>query len=108
MSIEDAGRESQGDRGCGCGCWRGGVEEGPWTAAEDEILTEYVRRHGEGNWNAVRRNTGLLRCGKSCRLRWMNHLRPDLKKGSFTPRRSSSSRASTPSSATSGPSWPPR
>jgi hypothetical protein len=27
---------------------------------------------------------GLLRCGKSCRLRWINYLRPDLKRGSFT------------------------
>ncbi|KAE8710042.1 glyceraldehyde-3-phosphate dehydrogenase, cytosolic-like [Hibiscus syriacus] len=26
---------------------------------------------------------GLLRCGKSCRLRWINYLRPDLKRGSF-------------------------
>ena len=24
---------------------------------------------------------GLLRCGKSCRLRWTNYLRPDLKRG---------------------------
>ena len=29
--------------------------------------------------------TGLLRCGKSCRLRWINYLRPDLKRGNFTP-----------------------
>lgn len=27
---------------------------------------------------------GLLRCGKSCRLRWINYLRPDLKRGDFT------------------------
>lgn len=65
----------------------GGVQlkKGPWTAAEDAILTEYVRKHGEGNWNAVQRNTGLARCGKSCRLRWANHLRPNLKKGAFSP-----------------------
>lgn len=65
----------------------GGVQlkKGPWTAAEDSILTEYVRRHGEGNWNAVQRNSGLARCGKSCRLRWANHLRPNLKKGAFSP-----------------------
>ncbi|OAY67225.1 Transcription factor GAMYB [Ananas comosus] len=77
------GESPKGMAGAGAGA--GELKKGPWTAAEDEILTEYVRRHGEGNWNAVRRNTGLLRCGKSCRLRWMNHLRPDLKKGSFTP-----------------------
>ncbi|EFH42330.1 hypothetical protein ARALYDRAFT_495585 [Arabidopsis lyrata subsp. lyrata] len=64
----------------------GGVilKKGPWTAAEDEILAAYVRENGEGNWNAVQKNTGLARCGKSCRLRWANHLRPNLKKGSFT------------------------
>jgi transcription factor MYB, plant len=28
--------------------------------------------------------TGLLRCGKSCRLRWINYLRPDIKRGNFT------------------------
>lgn len=61
------------------------LKKGPWTAAEDSILTEYVRRHGEGNWNAVQRNSGLARCGKSCRLRWANHLRPNLKKGAFSP-----------------------
>ncbi|VVA22806.1 PREDICTED: mRNAion factor [Prunus dulcis] len=62
-----------------------GLKKGPWTAAEDQILMEYVRKHGEGNWNAVQRNSGLNRCGKSCRLRWANHLRPNLKKGVFSP-----------------------
>ncbi|KAK5772461.1 hypothetical protein PVK06_048750 [Gossypium arboreum] len=61
------------------------LKKGPWTAAEDAVLAEYVRTHGEGNWNAVQRNTGLARCGKSCRLRWANHLRPNLKKGAFSP-----------------------
>lgn len=28
---------------------------------------------------------GLLRCGKSCRLRWTNYLRPDIKRGPFSP-----------------------
>ncbi|KAI3948851.1 hypothetical protein MKX01_022265 [Papaver californicum] len=65
----------------------GGValKKGPWTATEDSILIEYVNKHGEGNWNGVQKNSGLSRCGKSCRLRWANHLRPNLKKGSFTP-----------------------
>ncbi|KAI4366161.1 hypothetical protein MLD38_022075 [Melastoma candidum] len=61
------------------------LKKGPWTAAEDAVLMEYVKINGEGNWNAVQKNTGLARCGKSCRLRWTNHLRPNLKKGSFTP-----------------------
>ncbi|KAK9673538.1 hypothetical protein RND81_12G174000 [Saponaria officinalis] len=61
------------------------LKKGPWTSAEDAILVEYVTRHGEGNWNAVQKHSGLSRCGKSCRLRWANHLRPDLKKGAITP-----------------------
>ncbi|KAF3506864.1 hypothetical protein F2Q69_00002463 [Brassica cretica] len=58
--------------------------KGPWTSAEDQLLIAYVDKHGDGNWNAVQKHSGLSRCGKSCRLRWVNHLRPDLKKGSFT------------------------
>ncbi|WZZ04674.1 hypothetical protein YC2023_090595 [Brassica napus] len=58
--------------------------KGPWTSAEDQLLTAYVDKHGEGNWNAVQKHSGLSRCGKSCRLRWVNHLRPSLKKGGFT------------------------
>ncbi|KAM7267685.1 hypothetical protein ACFE04_009851 [Oxalis oulophora] len=60
------------------------LKKGPWTSAEDAILIEYVKKHGEGNWNAVQKHSGLSRCGKSCRLRWANHLRPNLKKGAFT------------------------
>ncbi|KAL2238509.1 transcription factor GAMYB-like isoform X2 [Sesamum indicum] len=63
----------------------GPLKKGPWTSAEDAILVEYVTKHGEGNWNAVQKHSGLARCGKSCRLRWANHLRPDLKKGAFSP-----------------------
>ncbi|KAI3445192.1 hypothetical protein Pfo_001857 [Paulownia fortunei] len=68
------------------GSLNGGVvlKKGPWTSAEDAILVEYVKKHGEGNWNAVQKHSGLSRCGKSCRLRWANHLRPNLKKGAFT------------------------
>ncbi|PIN00110.1 hypothetical protein CDL12_27388 [Handroanthus impetiginosus] len=60
------------------------LKKGPWTSAEDAILIDYVKKHGEGNWNAVQKHSGLARCGKSCRLRWANHLRPNLKKGAFT------------------------
>ncbi|RZB60681.1 Transcription factor MYB63, partial [Glycine soja] len=28
--------------------------------------------------------SGLARCGKSCRLRWLNYLRPNLKIGNYT------------------------
>ena len=59
-------------------------KKGPWTAEEDALLIGYVQTHGERHWNCVQK-TGLMRCGKSCRLRWTNHLRPDLKKGAFSP-----------------------
>ncbi|KAG8388883.1 hypothetical protein BUALT_Bualt02G0171500 [Buddleja alternifolia] len=61
------------------------LKKGPWTSDEDAILVEHVTKHGEGNWNAIQKHSGLARCGKSCRLRWTNHLRPDLKKGAFSP-----------------------
>nr|TKW37857.1 hypothetical protein SEVIR_1G076400v2 [Setaria viridis] len=61
------------------------LKKGSWTAEEDEKLVGHVQRHGEGNWDKVRRKTGLRRCGKSCRLRWTNHLRPDLKRGAMSP-----------------------
>ncbi|MED6161071.1 hypothetical protein PIB30_057341 [Stylosanthes scabra] len=48
------------------------------------MLIEHVNKYGEGNWSLVRKNSQLMRCGKSCRLRWSNHLRPDLKKGAFS------------------------
>ncbi|KAL4369255.1 hypothetical protein GQ457_05G033050 [Hibiscus cannabinus] len=75
------------DGNCGGGGGAGGgdvLKKGPWTSAEDAILIDYVKKHGEGNWNAVQKHSGLFRCGKSCRLRWANHLRPNLKKGAFT------------------------
>ncbi|KAK8548688.1 hypothetical protein V6N12_061596 [Hibiscus sabdariffa] len=62
-----------------------GWRKGPWTAEEDKLLIEYVRVHGEGRWNSVARLAGLRRNGKSCRLRWVNYLRPDLKRGQITP-----------------------
>nr|URY18863.1 MYB protein [Zanthoxylum bungeanum] len=61
-----------------------GVKKGPWTPEEDIILVSYIQEHGPGNWRSVPTNTGLLRCSKSCRLRWTNYLRPGIKRGNFT------------------------
>ncbi|XP_073119035.1 uncharacterized protein [Henckelia pumila] len=55
-----------------------------WTEAEDEILKNYVQERGAGNWSLVPKNTGLNRSDKSCRSRWANFLRPDLKKEAFS------------------------
>ena len=86
MISKDQTESPLGEEGNYCGSANGGVvlKKGPWTSAEDAILIEYVKKHGEGNWNSVQKHSGLFRCGKSCRLRWANHLRPNLKKGAFT------------------------
>ncbi|KAF2590782.1 hypothetical protein F2Q70_00040189 [Brassica cretica] len=61
-----------------------GLKKGAWTPEEDQKLVSYVNRHGEGGWRTLPEKAGLKRCGKSCRLRWANYLRPDIKRGEFT------------------------
>ncbi|XP_027340183.1 myb-related protein 308-like [Abrus precatorius] len=58
--------------------------KGAWSKEEDQRLINYIKVHGEGCWRSLPKEAGLLRCGKSCRLRWINYLRPDLKRGNFT------------------------
>lgn len=92
-------------------CEKAHTNKGAWTKEEDQRLIAYIKAHGEGCWRSLPKaagipqefwisikyflilimllilcNTcvGLLRCGKSCRLRWINYLRPDLKRGNFT------------------------
>ncbi|GLT95369.1 hypothetical protein SLE2022_130540 [Rubroshorea leprosula] len=62
-------------------CSKVGIKRGPWTPEEDELLANYINREGEGRWRTLPKRAGLLRCGKSCRLRWMNYLRPSIKRG---------------------------
>ncbi|KAG4169932.1 hypothetical protein ERO13_A12G113400v2 [Gossypium hirsutum] len=66
-------------------CSKVGLHRGPWTPREDTLLVKYIQAHGEGHWRSFPKKAGLLRCGKSCRLRWMNYLRPDIKRGNITP-----------------------
>ncbi|XP_062221015.1 myb-related protein Zm1-like [Phragmites australis] len=65
-------------------CAKVGLNRGSWTPQEDMRLIAYIQKHGHANWRALPKQAGLLRCGKSCRLRWINYLRPDLKRGNFT------------------------
>ncbi|CAN6453087.1 unnamed protein product [Victoria cruziana] len=64
---------------------QGEMRKGPWTMEEDMILINYVSTHGEGLWNSLARLAGLKRTGKSCRLRWLNYLKPDVRRGNITP-----------------------
>ncbi|KAK7263996.1 hypothetical protein RJT34_31597 [Clitoria ternatea] len=65
-------------------CDENGLKKGPWTPEEDGILVDYIQKHGHGSWRALPKLAGLNRCGKSCRLRWTNYLRPDIKRGKFS------------------------
>ncbi|CAH8357303.1 unnamed protein product [Eruca vesicaria subsp. sativa] len=62
-----------------------GTKRGEWTEEEDRKLIAYIDVYGIGDWRFLPHKAGLQRCGKSCRLRWFNYLRPGVKKGKFTP-----------------------
>ncbi|GAV68788.1 Myb_DNA-binding domain-containing protein [Cephalotus follicularis] len=66
-------------------CSKVGIKRGTWTPEEDEVLANYITREGEARWRTLSKSVGLLRCGKSCRLRWMNYLRPSIKRGRIAP-----------------------
>ncbi|MCL7040821.1 hypothetical protein MKW94_012607 [Papaver nudicaule] len=63
----------------------GGLRKGSWTEAEDNLLRKCVEKYGEGKWHQVPIRAGINRCRKSCRLRWLNYLRPSIKRGQFEP-----------------------
>ncbi|KAF8081574.1 hypothetical protein N665_0879s0029 [Sinapis alba] len=58
--------------------------KGLWSPEEDEKLRSHVLKYGHVCWSTIPIQAGLQRNGKSCRLRWVNYLRPGLKKGAFT------------------------
>ena len=59
------------------------TRRGPWTAEEDELLSNLVKKHGTKKWAQI---AELVpgRVGKQCRERWLNHLRTDVKKTAWT------------------------
>ncbi|CBI19348.3 hypothetical protein VitviT2T_027399 [Vitis vinifera] len=66
-------------------CDKANVKKGPWSPEEDAKLKSYIEQHGTGgNWIALPQKIGLKRCGKSCRLRWLNYLRPNIRHGGFS------------------------
>ncbi|XP_021892183.1 transcription factor MYB41-like [Carica papaya] len=66
-------------------CDREKLKKGAWSPEEDRLLVQYIKEHGHGSWRTLPKLAGLSRCGKSCRLRWTNYLRPDIKRGPFSP-----------------------
>ncbi|KAJ9523775.1 hypothetical protein QJQ45_019965, partial [Haematococcus lacustris] len=67
----------------GRGAQRGSYVQ--WTQEEDDQLRRLVDQFGPSKWNNIAQHMGPARNAKSCRLRWVNQLRDDLKKGTFTP-----------------------
>ncbi|KAI7729888.1 hypothetical protein M8C21_008752 [Ambrosia artemisiifolia] len=65
-------------------CDKNGMKKGTWTPEEDKKLVDYVTTHGCWNWRQLPKHAGLSRCGKSCRLRWINYLRPNVRRGNFS------------------------
>ncbi|KAM6570018.1 hypothetical protein CsatB_018003 [Cannabis sativa] len=57
--------------------------KGQWTVEEDRILIGLVEEHGVRKWSYIAQ---MLpgRIGKQCRERWHNHLRPDIKKDTWS------------------------
>ncbi|RWR95137.1 R2R3-MYB transcription factor MYB2 [Cinnamomum micranthum f. kanehirae] len=70
-------------------CYKQKLRKGLWSPEEDEKLMRHITQYGHGCWSSVPKQAGLQRCGKSCRLRWINYLRPDLKRGTFSPQEES-------------------
>ncbi|GJT44921.1 transcription factor WER-like protein [Tanacetum coccineum] len=60
------------------------LKKGPWSHEEDELLKSYISKYGIWNWCHMPKFAGLSRSGKSCRLRWMNYLKPNVKRGNFS------------------------
>ncbi|XP_055831732.1 transcription factor MYB4-like [Solanum dulcamara] len=60
------------------------VKKGAWSPEEDKKLIDYITKYRIWNWSQMPKFAGLSRSGKSCRLRWVNYLRPDLKRGPFS------------------------
>nr|WGC89016.1 MYB61 [Impatiens chlorosepala] len=65
-------------------CYKQKLRKGLWSPEEDEKLVKHITKFGHGCWSSVPKLAALQRCGKSCRLRWINYLRPDLKRGTFS------------------------
>nr|AIT76576.1 truncated R2R3 MYB protein [Trifolium arvense] len=62
----------------------GGLRKGAWSHEEDELLKACINKYGEGKWHLIPQRTGLNRCRKSCRLRWLNYLSPNIKRERFS------------------------
>ncbi|CAI9092207.1 OLC1v1027394C3 [Oldenlandia corymbosa var. corymbosa] len=61
------------------------VKKGAWSPEEDNILVKCIQKNGHGKWRSLPKLAGLPRSHKSCRLRWVNYLCPNINRGPFSP-----------------------
>ncbi|KAF4389849.1 hypothetical protein G4B88_024130, partial [Cannabis sativa] len=80
-NSKERGKLNMGRSPC---CEKDGLNRGAWSALEDKILADYIHKNGPGKWRDLPKRAGLKRCGKSCRLRWLNYLRPDITRGNIS------------------------
>ncbi|XP_057512689.1 transcription factor MYB119-like [Actinidia eriantha] len=57
--------------------------KGQWTDEEDRKLLKLVKQYGVRKWAQIA-DKMVGRAGKQCRERWHNHLRPDIKKDTWS------------------------
>ncbi|GLT48815.1 hypothetical protein SLA2020_224140 [Shorea laevis] len=57
--------------------------KGQWTDEEDRKLVRLVKQCGVRKWAQIAEKM-VGRAGKQCRERWQNHLRPDIKKDTWS------------------------
>lgn len=65
--------------------WKGEKSQtkGKWQKSEDALLLKFIKKHGPQKWTTIA-NGIPGRNGKQCRERWLHHLDPNVKKGSWT------------------------
>ncbi|KAG9453942.1 hypothetical protein H6P81_006846 [Aristolochia fimbriata] len=84
----EGGARRNGCRNAAAGKKGGGgstsaLVKGQWTAEEDSLLLKLVKQHGVRKWSVIAQHL-VGRIGKQCRERWHNHLRPDIKKDTWS------------------------
>ncbi|KAI5435214.1 hypothetical protein KIW84_021868 [Lathyrus oleraceus] len=57
--------------------------KGKWSDEEDRKLLKFVKLYGVRKWSQIAEKLEG-RVGKQCRERWQNHLKPDIKKDSWS------------------------
>ncbi|WOL12829.1 transcription factor MYB98-like [Canna indica] len=83
MDTVDAKKKPMRRNNGGKGQKKTNVVKGQWTHEEDRLLISLVEQHGLRKWSLIAKMLNG-RIGKQCRERWHNHLRPNIKKDTWS------------------------